>query len=65
MLTEMVSALNYKDCDRKYVLVHAPENCLKLGWTTGFSPISICLRCCLCEKTVLNNFHEISRFRIV
>jgi len=27
----MESAFNYKDCDIKYVLVHIPESCLKLG----------------------------------
>jgi len=27
----MESAFNYKDCDIKYVLVRAPESCLKLG----------------------------------
>jgi len=27
-LTETESALNYKDCDIKYVLVRIPESCL-------------------------------------
>ena len=31
ILTEMESAFNYKDSDIKYVLVRAPESCLKLG----------------------------------
>jgi len=31
----MESALNYKDSDAKYMFVHVPESCLKLGWTTG------------------------------
>jgi len=26
----MESALNYKDCDIKYVLARVPESCLKL-----------------------------------
>ena len=30
-LTEMESALNYKDSDIKYVVVRVPESCLKLG----------------------------------
>jgi len=27
----MESALNYKDSDTKYMFVHVPESCLKLG----------------------------------
>jgi len=30
----MESALIYKDSDIKYVFVHVPKSCLKLGWTT-------------------------------
>ena len=31
IVTEMESALNYKDSDTKYVYVCVPESCLKLG----------------------------------
>jgi len=31
ILTEMKSALNYRDCDIKYVFVHVPESCLNIG----------------------------------
>jgi len=40
----MESALNYKGSVIKQVLVGVPESCLKLGWTTGCQPISVCLR---------------------
>jgi len=30
ILTEIESALNYKDCDIKYVFVGVPDGCLKL-----------------------------------
>jgi len=61
----MESSLNYKDCDIKYVYVRVPESCLKLGCKTGFQPTSVCLRCYLCIKTVLNILYEISGIRIV
>jgi len=46
----MESILNHKDVDAKYVFVRVPENCLKLGWTTGCQPGFISLRPSLCVK---------------
>jgi len=40
----MESALNYKGSDIKYMFVHVPESCFKIGWTTDCQPISVCLR---------------------
>jgi len=44
----MESALNCKDSDIKYVFVRVPENCLKLGWTTGCQRRFRSLRPSLC-----------------
>jgi len=43
-LTEIKSALNYKDGDVKCMFVHVPESCLKLGWTTDCQPWFLFLR---------------------
>jgi len=40
----MESALKYKDRDIKYMLVHVPESCLKLGSTRGCQPRFFFLR---------------------
>jgi len=49
----MESALNYKDCDIKYVLARVPESCLKLEWKTYCQPRFVCLRPYLCGKACL------------
>jgi len=43
----MESTSNYKDRDRKYVLIRVPESCFKLGWTTGCQPRFLFFRCYL------------------
>jgi len=53
MLTEMESALNYKDCDIKYVLFRVPESCLNIGWTTDFQPRFLFVRAYQSAKAYL------------
>ena len=53
ILTEMKSALNYRDCDIKYVFVHVPESCLNIGWTTDCQPRFLFHRRYLCAKAYL------------
>jgi len=52
-LTEIETALYFKDSDIQYVLVRVPESCLKLGWTTDCQPTYLCLRPNLCVKPYL------------
>jgi len=44
----MESALNFKDSDEKYMFVHVPESCSKLGWTTDCNPRFLFPRRYLC-----------------
>jgi len=57
----MESALNYKDCDIKYMFVHVPERCLNNMFSANIS-LSQTLSM---RKTVLKILFEISRFRLV